>query len=341
MKAKWIHEIESMVRSSEFGEWYQEYIELSNGLKKVRLAREDLLAQASMLHARAEFGQQCADEKLFSAGECEDSGAAAYAEFAEIENNSFEALSAYEVQRQKASDTWMELDRHEAFIEDMRQEASELIAGIEAAKKKNEDESGGGNAAKLLTELQRVEGEIETRSQEVEEVKGRYERDTQRKLDLWGEVEAAWSSAFRANLARSEYAYQSRRLRGEAEERFFKSSDERHRVDNLRAEARQLESKFGEYQEEIGMHRKEARSRFDCSVVEEFLYWPKQGEVRTVLCVPLVDDRHYLNIQVQALGIYQLDRAKGLDFIEPVAGSTEMAGEDPRLTAFFASAHGS
>ena len=156
--------------------------------------------------------------------------------------------------------------------------------------------------------------------------------------DLWEEVEASWSSAFRANLGRSEYAYQSRRLRGEAEEQFVKSSHERRRVDTLGEEAKHLESKFGEYRDEIMMHMKEARTRFDCTVVEEFLYWPKQGEVRSVLCVPLIDDRDYLNVQVQALSIYQLDRTKGLDFVEPVAGSTETAGEDPRLTAFFASA---
>jgi hypothetical protein len=338
MKAKWVHEIEGLVRSPEFGEWYQEFIELTNGFKKVKLAREDLLAQASMMHARADFGQQCADEKLFAAGECEDSGAAAHAEFAEIENNSFEALSAYEVQRQKASDTWMELDRHDASIEDMRQEASELIAGIEAGKKQGDGDSG---SAALGDRLERIEAAIEARSQDVEEVRTRYDRDTQRKLDLWDEVEASWSRAFQANLGRSEYAYQSRRLRGEAEAQFVRAAQERKRVDELEVEAHQLDGKLVEYKDEIGMHIKEGRSRFECTIVEEFLYWPKQSEVRMVLCVPLVDDRDYLNIQVQALSIYQLDRAKGLDFIEPVAESTETAGEDPRLTAFFARAHGS
>ena len=332
MKAKWVHEIESLVRSVEFSEWYQEFIELSNGLKKVKLAREDLLAQASMMNARADFGQQCADEKLFGAGECEDSGAAAHAEFAEIENSSFEALSAYEVQRQKASDTWMELDRYEASIEDMRQEASELIAKIDAAKNKDEGESPD----ELSAALERIEAAIEARSQDVEDVRQRYERDTQRKLDLWGEVEASWSKAFKANLGRSEYAYQSRRLRGEAEAQFVRAAQERNRVEELEVEARSLDGKITEYKEEIAMHMKEGRTRFECTVVEEFLYWPKQGEVRIVLCVPLVDDRDYLNIQVQALSIYQLDRAKGLDFIEPVAESSETTGEDPRLQAFFA-----
>ena len=52
------------------------------------------------------------------------------------------------------------------------------------------------------------------------------------------------------------------------------------------------------------------------------------------LCVPLIDDHDNLNVEVRALQPYQIERAKGIEFIEPVPREAE-AAEDPRLAAFF------
>ena len=47
-------------------------------------------------------------------------------------------------------------------------------------------------------------------------------------------------------------------------------------------------------------------------------------------CVPLIDEDFHFNIQLSALHIYQVERARGLDFIEPVVGEDVRVREDPR-----------
>ena len=52
------------------------------------------------------------------------------------------------------------------------------------------------------------------------------------------------------------------------------------------------------------------------------------------LCVPLIDEQSHFNIQIKALKVYQIERDKGLDFIEPVPDE-ELNDDDPRLNSFF------
>jgi hypothetical protein len=56
--------------------------------------------------------------------------------------------------------------------------------------------------------------------------------------------------------------------------------------------------------------------------------------VHAALCIPLIDEQSHFNIQIKALKVYQIERDKGLDFIEPVPDE-ELNDEDPRLSSFF------
>jgi hypothetical protein len=95
-----------------------------------------------------------------------------------------------------------------------------------------------------------------------------------------------------------------------------------------------LDEKVSSSKADMIRHLDHARKTFDCTVVDEFLFWPHVDDVQAALCVPLVDEQSHFNIQIKALKVYQIERDKGLDFIEPVT-EEDLGDEDPRLESFF------
>lgn len=334
MKAKRIREISECVKSSAFDAWYVRYNELRKERTLLQEEREDALALAAVAAFKAESTLRCADETLFRAGECEDRSARAHAEFAEIENDSFETLSTFEMQRQKTSESWAELDRAEKRLEDHRQDTSDTRAELEAAKKGTTAEARL-EAERLEQRLKDLEAEVSTLAAEVEEVERRLEEDKGQKDTIWHEVEDTWSASFRANMARTEYSFQARRTRTDAETLFARAAGERRQADELSEAARKMLEKLSDLEEELPKHMIRAEEQFECVLVDEFMYWPLHDSVRTAVCVPLIDEREHFNLQVTALQSYKVERARGLEFLEPVPDALE-EDTDPRLHAFFA-----
>ena len=65
-------------------------------------------------------------------------------------------------------------------------------------------------------------------------------KEMKRKNELWLEVESTWSRAFRTNMARTEYLYEGRQVRGKAEILFDRAYAEIRRATKLEQEAQML-----------------------------------------------------------------------------------------------------
>lgn len=334
MRGMRLRDIRSLLSSPEFVAWYQEHAKLRAAAHEARAGREELLLQAGLAEHRAEAVQNFADEAVFVAGELEDKAERAAAEHGTIENDAFEGLSAFEVQRQTTTQSWGDLDALEKQLEDRRQQASDLRARGEAARKTGTSE-GIAEAERIEARLVDLEATIVQEGKAVDEARDRHRMATERKDRLWSEVEQSWSRSFRASMAHSEYGYQARRVRREIERRFAAAAAERKRIEDLERQAAELASTIERAQATFLGHCARGEQLFGFCLVEEFVCWPKRDDVKHVYCVPLIDEPALFNIEVQALQIYQLERERGLAFIEPVLERDEAADDDPRLDAFF------
>lgn len=334
MKAKKISELRELLRSEEFAEWYRGYNELGEKQRNAEQHREDILAQVNMLSFKAEFLQNNGDETIFRAAECEDSSARSLAEFTAIENDSFDTLSGFEIQRMATTESLGALHMRENNQEETRRQVSELRAKVEALRKQPTTERTGGAVDKAVAELRQLEEQMRVLAQAVERAREFFEQQTTRRDQLWVDVEDTWGRSFRANMARTEYAFQSRRVRHEAETLFSRAESERSRLGALTEEVETVEQRIEKLRASFAEHLEAGRRAFACVLVREFLYWPRADDIHGGICVPLIEERNELNIQVLALGMYHMERAKGLDHLEPVPEETD-GNDDPRLDAFF------
>jgi hypothetical protein len=334
MKPIGLHDLRDLVRSESLQRWYTRYAELQAEVANARERRDDLLAQSSLLGFKADQTQHIADELLFRAGECEELAAGASSECAQIENTSFEVLSAFERQRTRASVTWGELGRYEARIEEARAKASEVRARLDAARRMATREAEA-EAQRLRVRLQVLELLTAQLGSELADREKVLSAEEQRKDQLWTEEEATWSAAFRALLARAEYDYQARRVRARAEKLFGQTNEERQRVEKLAGEAEAQGQRIAQLQTEIAQHLQRGRREFECVLIEEFLYWPREDDGQTAFCVPLVAETQHFNVQVAPMQIYEVERNRGLAFISPVPEDADRNDDDPRLAVFF------
>ncbi len=334
MKAKKISELRELLRSEEFAAWYRRYNDLGEHQRNAEQHREDILAQVNMLSFKAEFLQNAGDETLFRAAECEDASARALAEFSGIENDSFDTLSGFEIQRMATTEVLGVLHLHENNLEEHRRIVSDKRAELEAIRKRPASPERDSEANRLSDDLSERERRTPALARAVEEARATFERKSVRRDELWVEVEDTWGRSFRANMARTEYAFQSRRVRREAEAMFARAEAERIRLLQLNDEVKVVESRIEQQQKDFSAHLEIGRKDFDCALINEFLYWPRADDVQGAICVPLIDEAAELNIQVTALGLYHMERAKGLDLLEPVPEETD-GMDDPRLDSFF------
>ena len=329
MKAKRLREVRELLDSDAFKSWFQIYQSQRCELREQRERRGDLLGQVRMFAFRVEYLQQAGDDTVMESGACEDRSAQAAAELAHIENESFESLSSFETQRQKTTDLWSDLSGTESFLEENRQRASDIRMKLEAGHP-----GAAQDRERLAAELKSLDEQVRSGGEAVAAARERLAQEEKRRDTLWREVETSWLESFRALMAKSEYAYRSRQVRSEAERLFERVQKERLKIKELEDEARITEKRLSDLEREHQELLARGRSSFDCVLVGEFLYWPSEGDFKSAFCVPLIDERDHLNIQVSALQVYHIERGKGLDLIEPVSDETE-DGEDPRLESFF------
>jgi len=312
IKAKRVQDVREVLRLQGFSDWYLRYETLHRDLVELRAQDPDILTHT-----------------VLRAGEYEDLAHQAENTYASLDS-SFETLSDYEQQRAATSYAWEDLGRAEYQLAEHRQVASELRASLTASRKDEQTPAVKAEEARLEAELNVEERLVEEWDKQVQEARVRFEHATEQRDELWRTVEDAWLRAFRANMARIEYAFLGKRARA-AQEAMSHAGESGAREGNggsTEVEQARMES-------DLAALLEQAESTYDCVAIAEFLYWPHRDDMRAALCVPLVGDMHHLNMQVIKLQIYRVERAKGLKFIEPLPPVDTDDDDGTRLDGFF------
>ena len=315
MKAKSITEIRATLSDSDFQAWFTRRDELRKSLETTRVEFDEVDTQYETTRYRYQYIQRKAEKLVFEAGECIDQSARAQADFASVENDSFQLLSDFESQSQMLQDAIIARDQIEKALEGDRLESSGISGG--AAQGSKDLSSSIGASAK---ELQSANDLVERRQTELN--------------SAWVKVEGTWERSFTSNMARSEFSYQARRLHRQAELTFREAKELKSSMQYLGEKRDRLADSQESLSTELEEHQRTGAEKFDCSIISDFLFWAHETDVHAAVCVPLIDEFEHFNIQIHAKKVYLISQEKGLDFIEPLP-EEEMGEEDPRLQSFF------
>ncbi|MHB8416875.1 MAG: hypothetical protein ACYDCL_02295 [Myxococcales bacterium] len=329
MKVKSLMEVRELVGSADFLGWWQELSQARAAEAEAEDRFDELLTQSTLLDFRAELAQKNAIDTLYRAGACEDAAAKLVADATDVENRSFEVVAAYEEHRFRVSEIWYRLGAAEKALEELRERGTAAKTALGA--------EGGDRARRREAEAAVAGAEVDLRKAEREhrQIHDDYERETQRKLRLWDEVERMWASSAEMNLLVSEKRAEGRKIRKRAE-RLFKEAEERKtRSKALRAEADQKSGERAQHAARREQLLRGARERFGCAVGEEFLYWRQREDQSGAHCVSLIDDSEDYNIEVKALGIYRAEKQRGVEFLEPSHEKRRVEEGDQRFEDFF------
>ena len=302
MNAKTLEEVQSIVAEGGLQQWAEKYLALRQRADTLGEVQDELQVRL-LLHA----------------GEFEELAAEAEVAFQKLDAD-FESLSTYEIQRMHCTEMWVSLQKALSNLEDLRQSASEMRTSIEAHKK-----GSGAAAGNTENDLKNLESRVDQAGQTVDALRVRLEAAEAEKDRMWSQVQDTWSEALRANLAMVEYRYEARRLRTLADQLGEEADTPAPVADDeeLRRLAGALDALIVE-----------AEENFECMFLSSFFYWPSSDGDGSAFCVPIMSDRHNLNIQVEAFRVYRVERGKGVDFIEPVP-EERLDDDDPRLRKFF------
>jgi hypothetical protein len=80
---------------------------------------------------------------------------------------------------------------------------------------------------------------------------------------------------------------------------------------------------------------RDARERFGCAVGEEFLYWRQREDQNGAFCVSLIEDPENYNIEIKPLGIYRVEKQRGIEFLEPAQEARRQEDSDQRFEEYF------
>jgi len=314
VKAKSITDIRTTLSDSEFQTWFNRRDELRKSFDAARVEFDEVDTQYETTRYRYQYIQRKAEKLVFEAGECIDQSARAQADFASVENDSFQLLSDFENQSQLLQDSIIARDQIEKSLEGDRLESSGISGG--AAKDKDLSNTIGASAK----ELQTANDLVDRRQTELN--------------GAWVKVEGTWEKSFTSNMARSEFSYQARRLHRQAELAFREARDLKSSMQYLGEKRERLAESTTGLDQELTEHQRVGAEKFDCSIISDFLFWAHETDVHAAVCVPLIDEFEHFNIQIHAKKVYLISQEKGLDFIEPLPDE-EMGDEDPRLESFF------
>ncbi len=292
MDSKRLSELSALVTSSEFVRWWKE---LQQARAESETAKNDwnqLLSQVGTVEAQAEVIQKEAIETLDRADEYENVAATAQAEAGGLENKSFRAVSEFEQQRFRASETWYRLGGSEKELDELRD------AYTKAPNRK-------------------TQGELEAAERSHRHLSEQYAREMERKEKLWEEVEEIWARSAETNLRTVEQRLLGKKVRRQAEDLFAAADEKRKQAIGLRGEAERGEHRAEAAAKKIRATLDAAKERFGCGVGTDFLYFREAGNQEGALCVALIADRGNYNLEVQPLSIYSLDARVGVAHLEP------------------------
>lgn len=292
MKPRRLSELRTLLAHPDFQSWWEALQKARNALAAARAQYEELLSQTTLTEFRAELTQKNAIDTLYRAGELEDTAATLAAEAQEIENESLRVVSHFEEQRYKASEFWYRL----GAAEKTRDEAAEAL------KK---------------TRTKRTEADLEAAERTVRSASEAYDREFLRRNELWDEVERLWTRSAEVSLLVSEHKLRGRRIRREAETLFTLAEERKLRGRALRHEAEQASAAVDAAEREIKQLLDGVRERFGCANGSDFLYFRLKDHPKLAYAVSLIEDLENFNVEVWPLGIYSVDRQRGVSFLEP------------------------
>jgi Txe/YoeB family toxin of Txe-Axe toxin-antitoxin module len=328
MKALWLREVRAIQGKKEFLSWWQVLTGLIRERSELRSRHEELLAQAKLTEFRAEFVQRNAIDTLYRAGEMEDSAASLMAESSEVENKAYEAVANFESQRIYVSGLYSQMGAEEHRFLSLQSEV----------EKKNEQmkDAKGERFVEVKRRLAAKTKGLKLKGKDLQDASDEYEREADRKMRLWEEVELMWFRSTDINLKVAERQIRGRCSRKEAEKLFKEAELHKQTADRLNQEADKLSNRISELKTGIEQHRSAAKRLFGCLVGEEFLYWPRRENNKQVYCMPIGSHSSDYNIELKSTNLYIVNRQKGVSFIEPLGpDSIQQSSDDNRLNEFF------
>jgi len=301
MKTKRLNEVVSLIAQPEFQSWWAEFQKRRAELQEAQKRYEDSLAEASLAEFKAELLQKNAIDTLYRAGECEDTAATLLFEGTELENRSYRAVSDFEEQRFYVSELWYRLGACEKAFEERRE-----------AKPKF-------NGKKADSELKAAERAHRAARED-------YDRETERRNQLWDEVERIWAKSAEVNLLVAEHRVRAKSIRKEAESLFALAEEQKRRSVDLRAAAEAASARCEGARSALRAALNRAHDEFACATGADFLYFRQKGSAKRIFCVSLIEDHDRYNVELTPLGVYVVDRQRGVAFLEP-----SVVGEPPSV----------
>jgi hypothetical protein len=303
VKQRRLSDVRALLGTPEFTDWWTQLTTARSALRDAAVRYEELLAQTTLMEFRAELTQKNAIDTLYRAGEHEDTAANMLFEATDLENKSFKGVGEFEEQRFRASETWYRLG---------------------AAEKKRDEAKD-----KQLPDLPTLERALQTVQQE-------YEKENNRKLRLWDEVERLWARSAEVSLLVAEERALGKKVRKEAEGLFALAEERKKRAKELKVETEACASGVEAAKAKVSALHSVAREKFGCATGTDFLYFRMKDDQRHAYCIALVEDREGYNVEVKALAVYQVDRQRGVSFLEPARASTPSLEEgDRRFEDYF------
>jgi hypothetical protein len=290
-----LSELRDLLQSPAFAAWWADLARAAATLRDAAARREELVDQAGLMDLRAELAAHNAAAALARAGAAGDRANAMSAHSQSLENKALELVAAYEEQRFRVSDLWYRLGGAERILEERR----EMPGG--------KQKSRASQARSLLQQAERTHGSL----------KDEYESESRRKDQLWAEVEATWGRSFEISLLVAEGRAASARVHAEAERPFKEAEQRRDRAKRMREDAERAAAESLEAERRQAEMIDRARQSFGCVAGRTFLYWRQRDDARSAFAVPLSDDAEGHNIELRALGVYAVDRQRGVAFLEP------------------------
>ncbi len=286
MKQKRLHEVRALISSADFQAWWGHLNTARDTLREAEARYEELLGQSTLTEFRAELTQKNAIDTLYRAGEHEDVAANMLFEATELENKSFKGVEDFEHQRIRASETWYRLGAAEKHLDEAREKkhsAAELVALEKGLRQLSED----------------------------------YAREDGKKARLWDDVERLWVRSAEVSLQVAEQRALGKKVRRQAEELFGVAEERKQKTKELKAETEAAAHAVEAHKARRSGLLEEAREKFGCSAGTDFLYFRHRDDQRLAYCIALLEDREGYNLEVKSLAVYQVDRARGVAFLEP------------------------
>ena len=311
MKPSSLNEVFALLRRPELQSWWTSVQQRRADLESAQRTHRELLAEAALSEFRSELSQKTAIDTLYRAGELDDGAASMLFETTELENRSYRAVSDFEEQRFKVSEIWYRLGAAEKALDECR----------DAHKK---------------VKSKKTESELHAADRAHRALRDDYDRETEQRNRLWDEVERIWAKSAEVNLLVAEHRIRAKRVRKEAEKLFAESEEGKRRAGDLRAKADSAASCTQAAEHELRATLERAREQFGCAVGGDFIYFVRKDNPKAAFCVSLIEDHDNYNLELSPLGVYLVDRQRGVTYLEPCAGITATAEDgDRRFEEYF------